>query len=313
MTIRSHTRSLRAVAIAAGLAFSFVVAPASALQQGATDAECAPQSALRVKDGSKAHDPNQLSGKQVAARERDFKDRLAAKGGGASAAAGSVTVPTVVHVVMADETREGGNIPDSMISAQMDVLNEAFAGNTGGAATAFGFDLVKTTRTVNPDWYAVEPSTPQEREMKSALREGGKETLNMYVAGIGGGLLGWAYFPTKQLKVNDGVVLLNESLPGGTAGKYSEGDTATHEVGHWLNLYHTFQGGCNGAGDRVADTPAEAAPAFDCPVGQDSCVKKAGLDPIENFMDYTQDSCMHVFSPDQAQRMSDAWTVYRAA
>src|SRR5687767_5643990 len=229
----------------------------------------------------------------------------------------SAVIDVWVHVISAGAGFANGEVSDGMIRDQIRVLNESYNGRTGGANTGFGFELVGVTRTTNAEWFSqLVTNLNVELAAKTALRRGGPGTLNVYTVD-GGPYLGFAYFPSilnDPTYANlDGVVLDWRSLPGGTFAIYSEGDTATHEVGHWLALYHTFDGKCGAKGDYVADTPAEFSPAFNCPIGRDSCAgaSSPGLDPIFNFMDYTQDSCMFEFTPGQTARMQAAWAAFR--
>ena len=231
-------------------------------------------------------------------------DQLVAEMGVAPAATGTVNIGVAFHVV---HNGTEGNVPESMLDAQIDVLNDAYA------PTPYQFYKASVTRTNNSSWFTVTPGSSAETQMKNSLAVTNEPRLNFYTAKPGQNLLGWATFPWSYAETNKlhGVVVLYGSLPGGGAVPYDEGDTGTHEVGHWVGLYHTFQGGCSGAGDSVADTPAEAQSTFGCPAGQDSCPSQSGLDPITNYMDYTDDSCMFEFTPGQTQRSWTQMTTYK--
>ncbi len=211
-----------------------------------------------------------------------------------------------------------GDVSNAQVNAQIAVLNDAFDGdgNEGTIDTPYVFNLVAITRTNDASWYTGCYGSAGSA-MKSALRQGDAGTLNIYSCSPSGGILGYATFPSSYASqpLLDGVVVLDESLPGGAAAPYNEGDTATHEVGHWLGLYHTFQGGCSGSGDYVSDTAAERSPAYGCPVNRDSCASRKGPvepDPIYNFMDYTDDYCMFEFTEGQALRAYEQSSVYRS-
>ena len=254
---------------------------------------------------------------------REINTRVAKSRGSARDKPGSgTTIPVNFHVIYrADGV---GNIPDAWLDNQIAAMNEHFSGGDGpvyrepAANMSFRFVKASVTRTQNDAWYAAGPGSAAEVEMKNTLHTGGATDLNFYT-NSGGGYLGWATFPFwyADAPLQDGVVCFWASLPGSNFVPYNEGDTGTHEVGHWVGLFHTFQGGCSPAqlNDGVDDTPAERAPTFGCPTTDlDTCKAPSapGLDPYENFMDYTDDPCMYKFTTGQSARADSMWATYRA-
>lgn len=218
-----------------------------------------------------------------------------------------VTIPVAFHIITGGDTPAQGNVPDQWVLDQMDVLNEGFT------QMGLRFVLVFQQRVNNPAWRGITNGSAAQLAMKQALHLDTSRWLNIYSSSLGNSLLGWATFPGAGVEGNpdQGLVILDQSMPGGSSAPYNLGDTGTHELGHYVGLFHTFQGGCSGSGDGVSDTPAEATEAFGCPTGRDTCPALPGLDPITNYMDYTDDSCMFEFTAGQTQRSLALMNAYR--
>jgi hypothetical protein len=246
---------------------------------------------------------SELTDDQVDQVERRLAEDLAHRGATSSVTGGVVDV--YVHVLY-NPANNKGNIPQSMVDDQIDTMNTEYA------STGWSFNLVSTDYTGKKNWFLMTPGSTAEANAKAALRQGSADDLNLYTANPSGGLLGWSTFPWDYSSdpSDDGVVVLYDSLPGGGAAPYDLGMTAVHESGHWMGLYHTFQGGCAGNGDFVSDTPKERSANFGCPV-KDSCTADPGNDPVHDYMDYTDDSCMNEFTSGQITRMDTEFGTYR--
>lgn len=232
-----------------------------------------------------------------------------------------ITLPVVVHVLYNSNDE---NISDAQILSQIEVLNEDFrrtnadADNTWSVAADSQIEFALAT--IDEDGNATTGitrkfSTITEWGTNDAMKlssQGGtdawdtSEYLNMWVCNIGSNLLGYAQFPGGSA-ATDGVVMGPQFFGSSDKGNnfflsapFDKGRTTTHEVGHFLNLRHIWgDGGC-GVDDFVTDTPSSDASNGGCATGHTSC---GSVDMVENYMDYSDDDCMNLFTEGQKDRM----------
>ncbi len=237
----------------------------------------------------------------------------------------TLTIPVVFHVLK--KTDGTGEVTDALIKSQMEILNEDFgalAGTPGAMGTAAKIRFALATKDPNG-----QPHTGINRvtndnyfndggNFQMALHWDTKRYLNIYTNSAGG-YLGYATLASESAgDVDDGVVLLyttvGRNAPEG--GDYAQGRTATHEVGHYLGLLHTFDGGCGTAtapytsGDLIADTAAHSQENYECTAAASGCTG-GGNAPIDNYMNYTPDTCMTKFTVEQVNRMRCSIMNYR--
>jgi hypothetical protein len=248
-----------------------------------------------------------LTPARATAIEHDLRARLAAQ---PRRDTGTVTISVVFHVVHRSDGR--GNLSDATVAAQLAELNEDFAGRESpdAADTGFSFQQQAIRRWSNDQWFDQANDPEVSAAMRTATREGGAATLNIWTTNPpynGQSTFPWDY---EQSPRTDGVILNWGVTPGGHVEGRGEGKTASHETGHWLGLFHTFENGCSEENDLVADTPAHVWPGYECPVGDDTC-ELPGEDPIHNYMSYADDSCYNQFTPGQAARAHENWAAYR--
>jgi len=229
---------------------------------------------------------------------------------------GVITIPVVVHVIYSNSNE---NISDAQIQSQIDVLNEDFRRTNSDAdntwSQAVDTEIAFCLASVDPSGNATTGITRKSSSttswgtndaMKSSSNGGvdawpAGDYLNMWVCNIGGGILGYAQFPGGSA-ATDGVVVSPQYFgrTGYVSAPFNLGRTMTHEVGHWLNLRHIWGDGNCSADDFVSDTPTSDAANYGCATGHVSC---SSTDMVQNYMDYSDDACMNLFTAGQKARM----------
>lgn len=245
--------------------------------------------------------------------ERFTKEILESPSSNRLLANGTVEIPVVVNVLYRTTAE---NISAAQIQSQIDVLNEDFSATnadynktstynsvkSGNIAIRFVLDQVIRKSTTKTSWST---NDAMKKTAQGGLNPTSPTTkLNLWVCNLGGGILGYAQFPGGS-SATDGVVIDNNALgrTGTATAPFNKGRTATHEVGHWLNLRHIW-GDANCGNDLVGDTPVHNTANYGCPAaGHKSTCSGQPVEMTMNYMDYTDDACMYMFSLGQESRM----------
>lgn len=260
------------------------------------------------------------------ARERIEEAAYRSQLGMTAQRTGCTEIPVVVHIV---HRNDGENLSQAQIDSQIDVLNRDFRKRNPdvsglpapfaplAADTRISFRLATVDPAGNPTNGITRTRTARagfsDDDAVKSSASGGHDAwpadryLNMWVCHLSGGLLGYAQFPGGPA-ATDGVVIRQSAFgtTGTAAAPFNLGRTATHEVGHWLNLRHIWGDdgdGCGGS-DFVADTPNQGGPNIGMPAfPQVSCTNGPNGDLFMNYMDYTDDAGMFMFTGGQVTRM----------
>lgn len=244
-----------------------------------------------------------------------------------------INIDVYFHVFL-DSSGKEGKVTDEQIAKQMEILNNSFSGIISGTSssypeccgcrrkfkygdtvnTPFRFTLVDTVRVFNDTLFNLDGE--ESKSIRKSLRKG--TCSDLYVFTGQSKFLGSA---NTAFRCPDGddpnipedhdmIVLNYETLPEGGMNLFEEGDTFVHETGHWLGLRHPFEGGCSAVNDAVSDTPAQFDASYGCEIGRDTCASE-GVDPVHNFMGYSDDCCMYRFTEGQVELMTLQYWLYR--
>jgi len=245
-----------------------------------------------------------------------------------------ITVPVVFHVVHTNPLI----VTDQQLQAQLDTLNKDYAGINGDTVKIpayfkplFGksgiqFCLARQTTTGEPTSGIDRVTTTKTSFLNTDdgvkhVSTGGADAwdpssyFNVWICPLANGILGYGTFPNGSNDNEQGVVVDYRALPGGSYAAYSGGKTLTHESGHYFNLYHIWgddNGACNGT-DFVDDTPNQGNSNTVCPSGikTDNCTATGNGIMYQNYMDYTYDECLVMFTTQQVDRMEAALNAFR--
>lgn len=226
---------------------------------------------------------------------------------------GVIEIPVVVNVLYKTSAQ---NISDAQIASQITALNKDFsATNTdynltpaifqgvrsGNINVRFVLDKTVRKSTTKSSWST---NDAMKKAANGIVPTSPTTKLNLWVCNLGGGILGYAQFPGGS-SATDGVVIDDNAFgtTGTAAAPFNKGRTATHEIGHWMNLRHIW-GDATCGNDQVGDTPLHNTANYGCPAsGHKSTCSGTPVEMTMNYMDYTDDACMYMFSAGQKTRM----------